>query len=91
MQSSLELHAGAPDRARRWLHTGHCGCSLGKEVPTVPCGLPALGAAGHEMLFLREIQENAPGHSKAPSHPLRIISIFISLITLLKLPCNASN
>lgn len=49
MQSSLELHVGAPVQAQRWLHTGHCGCSLGKEKPAVPCGLPALGAARHEM------------------------------------------
>lgn len=69
MQSSLELHAGAPVRAQRgwWLHTGHCGCCLGKEVPAMPCGLPALGAAGHEMCVVPvSDSRNAPQVTAKP-------------------------
>lgn len=72
MQSSLELHVGAPVRAQRgrWLHTGHCGCSLGKEVPAVPCGLPALGAAGHEMCIVSASDSGThPRSQQSPPAP----------------------
>lgn len=80
-------------------HSGDGGCTLGTvdapwgrrcprcHVGSLPLGLPDMRC----VLFLPATQEHTPGHSKAPLHPLRVISIFMSLITLLKLPRNASN